>query len=128
MKDAARNTFVCYAACLCLLAVAALSGEMKRRPGPIEVHVATMERCQPCSQLRPILAGLRREGWSVEEWDVAQWPDFYRDWECVGCPTLLIIQDGRLLARKVGLQDAAALRRWFETLHVRRTTPKAEIE
>lgn len=94
---------------------------------PVEVYVGTMPGCGPCLQLVPVIRQLRREGYTISEWDVLEHRGLYEAWGLEGTPAILILQDGIELDRRIGFQPLSSLRKWLSSFGLRGkgTVPQA---
>lgn len=67
--------------------------------------------CGPCKMMSPILDDFAQSqpGVKVCKVDVDQEPDLAREFGVMSIPTLVVIKDGKLANRAVGLQSKSAL-------------------
>ncbi|WP_163888193.1 thioredoxin [Mycolicibacterium hippocampi] len=73
--------------------------------------------CGPCRMVSPALeqlAGERAGGLKLVKIDVDAAPGLSRRFDVSAVPTLLLIDHGRVLARKAGAAPLAALRSWLD--------------
>ncbi len=68
----------------------------------LQVLNFSMERCEPCRAMEPVLAKLIMDGWQIRHVDIAQEPQFAAQFKLKSAPTLVILSDGRELDRIVG--------------------------
>jgi thiol-disulfide isomerase/thioredoxin len=72
----------------------------------------TASWCQPCQNMRPIVAKLKAEGVDVREVDCSQGiPPYLAGWKVEAFPTFIVIRDKREVVRQKGSCSEAALRR-----------------
>ncbi|MER7006423.1 thioredoxin [Dactylosporangium sp. NPDC000555] len=74
--------------------------------------------CGPCRVVTPALEQVARElagDVKLVKVDVDAAPTLSRRFDVKAVPTLLIMHDGKVLARKSGAAPASALRRWADT-------------
>jgi len=73
--------------------------------------------CGPCRMVSPVLEKLAQERAGkikLVKVDVDQSPGLSRRFDVQAIPTLLVIKDGKVVARQAGAPPAAALRSWLD--------------
>lgn len=73
--------------------------------------------CGPCRQVSPVLDQLARERpgrLKLVKVDVDQAPGLSARFSIQAIPTLMVLLDGRVVARQAGAAPAPALRRWLD--------------
>ncbi|MET3809762.1 thioredoxin [Arthrobacter sp. UYEF3] len=73
--------------------------------------------CGPCRMVSPVLAKLAQERAGrvkLVKVDVDTSPALSRRFDVQAIPTLLVIRDGKVVARQAGAPPAAALRSWLD--------------
>ncbi len=50
----------------------------------------TMDRCEPCKAMQPVLAKLIMEGWQIRQVDVGQEPQLAAQYKLQSAPTIVI--------------------------------------
>ena len=80
------------------------SQAMDVRPGDrgLQILNFSMDRCEPCRAMQPVLAKLIMEGWQIRQIDVAQEPQLAAQYKLQSAPTLIILSGGREVDRVVG--------------------------
>lgn len=69
--------------------------------------------CGPCRQLQQVMEG-KNFGVDVENVDVDLSPDLASEYHVRGVPTLILVNDdNKEIARKMGVVSEAALRSWI---------------
>lgn len=74
--------------------------------------------CGPCRMVSPVLDGLAREKagqLKLVKVDVDRSPALSRRFEVQSIPTLMVIVDGKVVARQAGAAPAPVLRSWLES-------------
>ncbi|CAG9793760.1 unnamed protein product [Diatraea saccharalis] len=85
--------------------------------------------CNPCRLLTPRLESIISENKGkivLAKVDIDEQTDLALDYEVSSVPVLVIIKDGKVQQRLVGLQDTDKLRKWIEQHTIEET--KAEIK
>ena len=67
--------------------------------------------CGPCKQMKPHIDKLVKEGYSIEEIDIDDFPSLAEEAEVRGVPTLMIYDDMGMQERVVGYQDYDKLKK-----------------
>ncbi len=62
----------------------------------------SMDRCEPCKAMQPILAKLIMEGWQIRQIDLGVEPQLAAQFKLQSAPTLVMLSGGRELDRVVG--------------------------
>lgn len=62
----------------------------------------SMDRCEPCKAMQPVLAKLIMEGWQIRQIDIAQEPKLVAQFSLKSAPTLVVLAGGREVDRVVG--------------------------
>ncbi len=62
----------------------------------------SMEKCEPCKAMQPVLAKLIMDGWQIREIDVVAEPKLVAQYQLKSAPTLVVLAGGRELDRVVG--------------------------
>lgn len=77
---------------------------MDYRPADSRLQILnfTMDRCEPCRAMQPVLAKLIIEGWQIRQVDVAKEPQLAAQFKLQSAPTLVILSGGREVDRVVG--------------------------
>lgn len=89
-----------------------LGATLAATPGTVVVDFHTAD-CRPCRAMEPHLHELeRQEGVPVLRVDAAADPDACRRYDVQGVPTLLLVREGRVVARRHGLTLLRELRAW----------------
>ncbi len=79
-----------------------------------KLYFFTNASCGPCRQVEPELEELHREGFSITKIDTFAYPDWTRQYQVTRTPTVVLVADGKEVARHTGFVDAATLRQWFQ--------------
>ncbi len=68
----------------------------------LQVLNFSMDRCEPCKAMQPVLAKLIMDGWPIRQIDVAQEPQLTAQFKLQSAPTIVILVNGREVDRIVG--------------------------
>ena len=68
------------------------------------------EWCGPCKMMKPILNSFEEEGNSVFDIDIDSAPDLTREFQIKSVPTIVVVKDGLMVKRVVGLLPLEKLR------------------
>lgn len=68
----------------------------------VQVLNFSMDRCEPCKAMQPVLAKLIVEGWQIRQIDIAQEPKLVAQYSLKSAPTLVVLVGGREVDRVVG--------------------------
>lgn len=85
--------------------------------------------CNPCRLLTPRLESIVSESKGkiiLAKVDIDEQTDLALDYEVSSVPVLVVIKDGKVQQRLVGLQDTDKLRKWIEQFTTEET--KAEVK
>ncbi len=111
--------------CLCLFALA--SGAASA--GSVEILEFTASWCGPCRTMAPAMERLRAAGYPLQIVDVDQSPQVAKQYGVTHLPTILLVQDGKEIGRRVGARSYVELVRWFkqEGVQVGSAAPSAPL-
>lgn len=70
--------------------------------GRLQVLNFSMDRCEPCKAMQPVLAKLIVDGWQIRQIDIAQAPQLVAQYKLQSAPTLVMLAGGREVDRVVG--------------------------
>ena len=76
--------------------------ECRAADSRLQILNFTMDRCEPCRAMQPVLAKLIMEGWQIRQIDVAQEPQLAAQYKLQSAPTIVILSGGREVDRIVG--------------------------
>jgi len=72
----------------------------------------TASWCQPCKMLAKTLEDIQTN-LPIEVLDIDAEPNIAIEYGIRGVPTLLMVEDGNVLKRSVGMKNAKELQEWF---------------
>lgn len=75
----------------------------------------SMQGCQPCMQMRPVIARLQSEGYPVREVSMNTEPQLTRQYRVTSFPTMVLVHNGREVSRRVGYTSYSELVRMFDS-------------
>ena len=97
---------------ICLFVFALASGAATA--GSVEILEFTASWCGPCRTMAPAMERLRAAGYPLQIVDVDQSPQVAKRYGVTHLPTILLVQDGKEIGRRVGARSYVELVRWFK--------------
>ena len=97
-----------------LLAVVALFAVATFSQAKTTLLVFSSPTCGPCQQLKPTISRLAQEGYPIQKIDITQQKAVARQFGVDRVPTMVMVADGRELARRQGGDTADNIRRMFK--------------
>jgi thiol-disulfide isomerase/thioredoxin len=76
--------------------------ELSAADNRVQVLNFSMDRCEPCRLMQPVLAKLIMDGWQVRDIDVAEEPKLVGQFKLKSAPTIIVLVDNREVDRVVG--------------------------
>jgi thiol-disulfide isomerase/thioredoxin len=83
----------------------------------VEVKFFNAAWCGPCQQMKPGIDKLQKEGYPIEMVDVDENPTLAESAEVRGVPTTAIYENGNLVERIVGYNDADLIKRKIDVYY-----------
>ena len=77
------------------------------------LYFFTSDACPPCRQVEPEIIELYEQGYPVFKVNASQQRDWTEHFSVRTTPTVILVDDGKVVARHSGLISATELRRWF---------------
>ena len=75
-----------------------------------EILDFSAEWCQPCQQMSPIVARLKRSGMPIRKVDIEKYPSLTRGYRVQSIPTFVLVVNGKEVDRIVGATSEARLK------------------
>ena len=83
----------------------------------VEVKFFNAAWCGPCQQMKPGIDKLVKEGYPIQMVDVDENPTLAESAEVRGVPTTAIYENGKLVERIVGYNDADLIKRKIDVYY-----------
>ena len=128
-RTAARRLFAIYLLAFGILAFgdASIRDAAAQATANTQTHLYffTNDGCAPCRQVEPGIEALHREGYPVTTVKLNDYPQWGARFQVDRTPTVVLIQNQRIVGRHAGLIDAVTLKRWFAAVGVNAGTKLA---
>lgn len=98
----AFNRIVSMGIAVCLMLIGLVAGALQAADSRLQVINFSMDRCEPCRAMQPVLAKLIMDGWQIRHVDIAAEPKVVAQFKLQSAPTLVVLAGGRELDRVVG--------------------------